>query len=136
MMAPADVPAMFTHRVMPASSAASSAPTNAIPFTPPPSKTPSALSVSSGAAGASAASIARCVFMPLRSNHAPSLERKQPLDSPATEPAAHARLHRRVTGDPPRTPAPASAALHEKRKPEPRLAWPCGATRYAANGNP
>jgi hypothetical protein len=58
MMAPADVPATLTQLVMPASSAASSAPTSAMPFTPPPSKTPSALSVSSGAAGASAVAIA------------------------------------------------------------------------------
>src|SRR5688500_602878 len=42
-MAPADVPAMFFHSRRPASSAAATAPANAIPFTPPPSKTASAL---------------------------------------------------------------------------------------------
>src|SRR5688572_29736810 len=52
MIAPADVPATLTQRSIPWSRAASSAPTRAIPFTPPPSKTPSAASVSSGAAGA------------------------------------------------------------------------------------
>ena len=42
MIAPADEPATLTHSRIPSSSAALIAPANAIPLTPPPSKTPSA----------------------------------------------------------------------------------------------